>query len=153
MSLFTGTYYCKADPKSRIKIPSALFKQMKNKQKHLFIIKRAVFQTCLELYPIEEWNKLMEKLNNLNRFIKKNNDFIRRFSAGVQMVELDATERLLVPKNLADFAKIKKDIVLSSAINIIEIWDKELYEIAIDEATLDFSNLVEDVMGDSKDVS
>ena len=126
---------------------------MKNKQKHLFIIKRAVFQTCLELYPIEEWNKLMEKLNNLNRFIKKNNDFIRRFSAGVQMVELDATERLLVPKNLADFAKIKKDIVLSSAINIIEIWDNELYEIAIDEATLDFSNLVEDVMGDSKDVS
>ena len=126
---------------------------MKNKQKHLFIIKRAVFQTCLELYPIEEWNKLMEKLNNLNRFIKKNNDFIRRFSAGVQMVELDAAERLLVPKNLADFAKIKKDIVLSSAINIIEIWDKELYEIAIDEATLDFSNLVEDVMGDSKDVS
>ncbi len=153
MSLFTGTYYCKADPKSRIKIPSTLFKQMKNKQKHLFIIKRAVFQTCLELYPIEEWNKLMEKLNNLNRFIKKNNDFIRRFSAGVQMVELDAAERLLVPKNLADFAKIKKDIVLSSAINIIEIWDKELYEIAIDEATLDFSNLVEDVMGDSKDVS
>ncbi len=126
---------------------------MKNKQKHLFIIKRAVFQTCLELYPIEEWNKLMEKLNNLNRFIKKNNDFIRRFSAGVQMVELDAAERLLVPKNLADFAKIKKDIVLSSAINIIEIWDKELYEIAIDEATLDFSNLVEDVMGDSNDVS
>ena len=126
---------------------------MKNKQKHLFIIKRAVFQTCLELYPIEEWNKLMEKLNNLNRFIKKNNDFIRRFSAGVQMVELDAAERLLVPKNLADFAKIKKDIVLSSAINILEIWDKELFEIAIDEATLDFSNLVEDVMGDSKDVS
>ena len=126
---------------------------MKNKQKHLFIIKRAVFQTCLELYPIEEWNKLMEKLNNLNRFIKKNNDFIRRFSAGVQMVELDAAERLLVPKNLADFAKIKKDIVLSSAINIIEIWDNELYEIAIVEATLDFSNLVEDVMGDSKDVS
>ena len=95
----------------------------------------------------------MEKLNNLNRFIKKNNDFIRRFSAGVQMVELDAAERLLVPKNLADFAKIKKNIVLSSAINIIEIWDNELYEIAIDEATLDFSNLVEDVMGDSNDVS
>ena len=126
---------------------------MKTKQKHLFIIKRAVFQTCLELYPIEEWNKLMEKLNNLNRFVKKNNDFIRRFSAGVQMVELDAAERLLVPKNLADFAKIKKNIVLSSAINIIEIWDNELYEIAIDEATLDFSNLVEDEMGDSKDVS
>ena len=126
---------------------------MKTKQKHLFIIKRAVFQTCLELYPIEEWNKLMEKLNNLNRFVKKNNDFIRRFSAGVQMVELDAAERLLVPKNLADFAKIKKNIVLSSAINIIEIWDNELYEIAIDEATIDFSDLVEDVMGDGKDVS
>ena len=153
MNYLIGTYECKIDVKGRLLIPSAFKKQLASVVKKGFVLKRAVFQNCLELYPLNQWEELITKVNSLNRFKKKNNDFIRRFSAGVQMVELDATERLLVPKNLADFAKIKKDIVLSSAINIIEIWDNELYEIAIDEATLDFSNLVEDVMGDSKDVS
>ena len=152
-SYLIGVHQCKLDSKNRFMIPKAFKKQLRSSVDSPFVLKRSVFHKCLELYTMNEWDKVVFKINKLNRFVKKNNDFIRRFRAGVQMVELDAAERLLVPKNLADFAKIKKDIVLSSAINIIEIWDKELYEIAIDEATLDFSNLVEDVMGDSNDVS
>lgn len=64
----------------------------------------------------------MEKMNGLNRFSKKNNDFIRRFTAGVKVVEVDAAGRLLIPKELCLFAGIDKELVLSSAINIIEIW-------------------------------
>ncbi len=113
-----------------------------------FVIKRAVFQKCLELYPMSEWNALMAKMNKLNRFKKKNNDFIRRFTAGVKVVEVDATGRLLIPKDLFGFAVLDKEVVLSSAINIIEIWDKEMYEQAIDDATGDFADLAEEVMGD-----
>lgn len=93
----------------------------------------------------------MEKVNKLNRFKKKNNDFIRRFTAGVKVVELDATDRLLVPRDLALIAKIDKEVVLSAAVNIIEIWDKEQYEKAIDEAAVDFATLAEEVMGDDGD--
>lgn len=89
----------------------------------------------------------MQKINKLNRFVKKNNDFIRRFTAGVKVVEIDNLGRLLVPKDLTNFAQISKDIVLSSAVNIIEIWDKELYEKAIDDSVVDFADLAEDVMG------
>ncbi len=112
-----------------------------------FVIKRAVFQECLELYPMTEWDALMQKINKLNRFKKKNNDFIRRFTAGVKMVEVDANGRLLIPKDLVVFASISKDIVMSSAVNIIEIWDKTKYEKAIDDATVDFADLAEEVMG------
>ena len=66
-------------------------------------------------------------------------------------VEIDALGRLLVPKDLTGFAQINKDIVLSSAVNIIEIWDKALYEKAIDDSVVDFANLAEEVMGDVKD--
>lgn len=151
MNSFIGTYECKVDAKGRLMVPVALKKQMSNMNSG-FVIKRSVFQPCLELFPMEEWNLMMEKINKLNRFVKKNNDFIRRFTAGVKVVDVDANGRLLIPKDLVVFAKIEKEIVLSSAINIIEIWDKNQYENAIENATDDFADLAEEVMGNLNDV-
>ena len=130
-------------------ISSAFKKQLASVLQEGFVVKRAVFQPCLELYPMKEWNLMMNKINKLNRFVKKNNDFIRRFTAGVKLVEMDASGRLLIPKDLCAFAGIQKNIVLSSAINIIEIWDKDNYEKAIDDATTDFAALAEEVMGNT----
>jgi MraZ protein len=141
-----GTYECKVDAKGRLLLPTSLKKQLGSLEEG-FVLKRSVFQPCLELFPMSEWSKMMLKINKLNRFIKKNNDFIRRFTAGVKMVEIDATGRLLIPKDLVFFAQIDKDIVLNSAINIIEIWDKKQYENAIENATDDFADLAEEVMG------
>ncbi|MFT6928991.1 MAG: MraZ protein [Sediminicola sp.] len=132
-------------------MPVALKNQMAPMLSNGFVLKRSVFQPCLELYPMEEWNLLMEQMNKKNRFKKKNNDFIRRFSAGVKVVEVDATGRLLIPRNLASIAGISKDVVLSSAINIIEIWDKDNYEKVIDETAEDFADLAEEVMGGDGD--
>lgn len=128
-------------------LPAAIKKQLLPILQNGFVLKRAVFQPCLELYPMSEWEILMQKVNKLNRFKKKNNDFIRRFTAGLKQVEVDAAGRLLIPKDLVAFSGITKDIVVSSAINIIEIWDKDKYEKAIDDATGDFADLAEDVMG------
>jgi MraZ protein len=142
-----GTYEVKADSKGRLVLAAPLKRQLLPLIKDGFVLKRAVFQPCLEMYPMAEWTVLMEKVNKLNRFRKKNNDFIRRFTAGVKVIELDASGRLLIPKDLMHFAGISKEIVLSSAVNIIEIWDKEKYEKAIDDATVDFADLAEEVMG------
>lgn len=131
-------------------VPAPLKKQLGNFEEG-FVLKRSVFQPCLELYPMKEWNKVMQKINKLNRFVKKNNDFIRAFTAGVRMVEIDATGRLLIPKDLILFSKIDKDIVLSSAVSIIEIWDKNLYESALDNAMVDFADLAEEVMGNQNE--
>jgi MraZ protein len=145
-----GTYECKVDAKGRLMLPTSLKKQLGSLEEG-FVLKRSVFQPCLELFPMSEWNKMMLKINKLNRFIKKNNDFIRRFTAGVKMVDIDTTGRLLIPKDLVVFATIEKDIVLNSAINIIEIWDKNKYENAIENATDDFADLAEEVMGNLND--
>jgi MraZ protein len=132
-------------------IPAALKKQLSAALQDGFVLKRAVFQPCLELYPMSEWNALMTKVNKLNRFKKKNNDFIRRFTAGVKVVEVDNAGRLLIPKDLIGFSGISKEVVLASAVNIIEIWDKNKYEQAIDDAASDFADLAEEVMGQDDD--
>jgi len=132
-------------------IPVALKKQLSASLQDGFVLKRSVFQPCLELYPMSEWNVMMNKINKLNRFVKKNNDFIRRFTAGVKMVEVDDLGRLLVPKDLVSFAGLSKDIVLSSAVNIVEVWDKEAYEKSISGDDIDFADLAEDVMGNIND--
>ena len=148
-----GTYDCKADVKGRVMIPADLKKQLAAVSASGFVIKRAVFQPCLELYPMAEWQKLMEKVSALNRFSRKNNDFILRFTAGVRTVEMDSTGRLNIPKDLMSFAGIGKELVVTSAINIVEIWDKQKYEQAIDHAASDFADLAEEVMGDASDTN
>ncbi|HNQ83243.1 MAG TPA: division/cell wall cluster transcriptional repressor MraZ, partial [Bacteroidales bacterium] len=85
----------------------------------------------------------------LNRFRKKNVDFIRKFMAGVKLTELDSTGRLLIPKDLFNFAAIKQDVVMASVVNKIEIWDKDEYEKAVSYDAEEFANLAEEVMGDN----
>lgn len=147
MNALIGTYEVKADAKGRLMLPSVLKKQLSPVIQSGFVMKRAVFQPCLELYPLDEWEKLMKKVNKLNRFNKKNDAFIRRFTAGVKVIEVDNTGRLLIPKDLLVFSGITKQTVLASAVNIVEIWDKDKYEQAIDDAALDFADLAEEVMG------
>ena len=142
-----GTYECKADAKGRLVLSAALKKQLSPILQEGFVLKRSVFQPCLELYPMSEWNILMAKINKLNRFVKKNDDFIRRFTAGVKIIELDVSGRLLIPKDLQFFAGITKNIVLSSSVNIVEVWDKDKYEKAIDAVAVDFADLAQEVMG------
>ncbi len=151
MNTIVGTYECKVDAKGRLLLPAPLKKQLLTSLQDGFVLKRSVFQPCLELYPMEEWNLMMQKINKLNRFVKKNNDFIRRFTAGVKIVEIDTLGRLLVPKDLVSFASILKDVVFSSAVNIVEIWDKDLYEKSVSGEDMDFADLAEEVMGNLND--
>jgi len=151
LNTIIGTYECKVDAKGRLLLPAPLKKQFTAALQDGFVLKRSVFQPCLELYPMSEWNLMMQKINKLNRFVKKNNDFIRRFTAGVKVIEMDNLGRILVPKDLVSFASISKDLVLSSAVNIVEIWDKELYEKSISESEVDFADLAEQVMGNLND--
>jgi len=151
LDLITGTYDCKVDAKGRLMMPAAIKKQLSAILQDGFVLRRSVFQKCLELYPMAEWQALMKKMNKLNKFKKKNNDFIRRFTAGAKMVDVDVNGRLLIPKDLTVFADISKNIVVASAINIIEIWDKELYEQVIDDAAVDFADLAEEIMGQDDD--
>lgn len=151
MNPLIGTYECKVDAKGRLPLPAGLRKQLATVMEEGFVLKRSVFQNCLELHPMSEWNKVMSEINQLNRFVKKNNDFIRQFTAGVKVVEIDANSRIQIAKDLVAFAGISKDVVLSSSINVIEIWDKDKYEQSVNVDEIDFAQLAEEVMGNKNE--
>jgi|SRR5690554_1737609 len=148
MNAIVGTYECKVDAKGRVSLPSALKKQLPAIADG-FVLKRSVYEKCLELWPMAEWQKMMEHINTLNRFVKENDLFIRKFMAGVKLVDIDDTGRLLIAKDLSEYAHISKEVVLSSKLNVIEIWDKEAYEKLLNDDTIDFAELASKVMGDT----
>jgi MraZ protein len=143
-----GTYEVKLDAKGRFMFPSAYKNQMGESSKLGFVIKRSIFKKCLELFPIDHWQEETGMVSKLNMFKKKNAEFVTKFMAGVKRVELDSTGRILIPKDLLKYGGIKKEMVLTSVVNRIEIWDKAAYEQAVDYDPDDFANLAEDVMGE-----
>jgi len=150
MTNLIGVYECKIDEKGRLMLPAALRKQIMPVIQDGFIIKRSVFHKCLELYPMAEWNKESRDVSNLSRFYRGNVKFVTQFMAGVKPVDLDSAGRLLIPKELIAFAGINRHIVLSSSINIIELWDKDEYERVLEEGADTFADLAEEVMVNPK---
>lgn len=132
-------------------LPTALKKQLMSELQNGFVLKRGLFEKCIELYPKSEWDEKMIAVNNLNRFKRKNVEFIRLFTAGVKIVELDATGRLLIPKDLVGFSSISNSIVLASAGTYVEIWDKDAYEEKLSNPETDIATLAEEVMGSLND--
>ena len=128
-------------------LPSPLKKQIAPVLKDGFVIKRSVFNKCLEIHPMSEWKKIVDQVNQLNRFVKKNNDFIRSYMSGLKIVNADSSSRILIPKDLLEFAGLEKQIVLSSSVNIIEVWDKNEYEKSVSKSLKKFGDLAEEVMG------
>lgn len=150
MSGLLGEHVCTLDSKGRLKLPSALKGQLAPEINGRFVVNRG-FEKCLTLYPWDEWQKVSAKVNKLNTFEKKKREFARYFFRGATEVQLDAADRLLLPKLLTSYAGVEKELLLTARNNVIEIWNKDTYEslMAIDSDM--FADLAEEVMGDIND--
>jgi len=146
MPSLIGEYDCKVDAKGRFMFPIDLRKQMDALFEKGFVINRNLHQKCLVLYPINEWNKLNSKLSKLNRLIKANDVFVRRFTGGATNSEADTSGRILLPKALTQYAEIKSDIKILGSNNVIEIWDKKLYDEFLNQ-DVNIEQLAQDVLG------
>lgn len=141
-----GEYECKLDQKGRAILPSNLKKQLPAEAQDRFVINRG-FENCLVLYPINEWNEISDEINQLNLYNRKNRNFARYFYRGATELSLDASNRLLLPKNLMAYAGIEKEVILFAFSNRIEVWAKDKYEQLMTDEPEDFALLAEEVMG------
>jgi MraZ protein len=143
-----GEHICRVDAKGRFMLPVALKNQVNASLNEGFVVKRSIFSTCLELYPKTNWDELNRKIiSKLNRFNKKHNDFIRAYNAGLKELEIDGTGRLLIPRDLAVFAGITGDIVVTAKMDCIEIWDQASYEAVVSSTQTNFPDLAEEILG------
>ncbi|WP_190811293.1 division/cell wall cluster transcriptional repressor MraZ [Flagellimonas sp. S3867] len=149
MTHIIGQHDCKADAKGRVILPISLKNQLLPVLKDGFVIKRSVFQQCLELYPKEEFDVLMQKVMKKSKINRKYDAFVRNFVAGMKEVTIDGdTGRLQIPKNLVAYAEIGKEVVLNAVFDKIEIWNKDNYEAVLAEGEKDYADLAEEIFDD-----
>ncbi len=144
--MFIGSFYYSIDSKGRISIPAKLRKSLSPEANETFIMTRGTAK-CIDIYPLDQWNDLAaSKLNGLNTFSPKEAMFLRMFLQEAAEDKLDSQSRLLIPKNLIQFAGIEKEVFILGAIKKIEIWNPETYKKYIQENEESYGQIAEDVM-------
>jgi MraZ protein len=143
---FLGEYEATLDAKGRFLLPAGFKRQLPEGEATRFVINRG-FEKCLTLYPLQSWQPLYDQIATLNDFDPKVREFRRFFLNGAIEVEPDTAGRILLPKNLQEYAGLGKDIVLAAAMGKIEIWDKTEYQKFFDSySAKEFSSLAAQVM-------
>ena len=145
-----GEFEVKMDAKGRFLFPSGLRKQLSPAAQENFMLNKG-FEDCLTIYPMNEWEKLSEKLSKLNLFKPKNRMFYRLFHQGAKQISLDNVGRILIPSTHMERVGLKKDIMLIAYNDRVEIWDKSRYFEMIEGNMADFADLADEVMGDIDD--
>ena len=149
---FLGEYEVTMDTKGRFLLPAGFKKQLVEEAGSQFVINRGI-ETCLSLYPMQSWEPIFAKVSKLNEFDPKVRQFRRYFLNGATNVELDTAGRLLIPKALMEYAGLEKDVVLVSAVDKIEIWDKTKYTKFFESFSPEsFSDLANEVMNKSDEM-
>lgn len=121
--VFSGEARHILDEKGRVVIPSRFRPALKD---GLYITRG--FDNSLFVFPIEEWNRIDEKLRNLPLTNPNVLRFMRFWYSGAVQDELDPQGRLLIPKNLREYARIEKEVVIIGVSNRLEIWSAELLD-------------------------
>ena len=147
-----GEYPVALDDKGRMRIPSALLRQLGDKPDgegngYEFVVNRG-FEKCLTLYPKPVWDVLTAKINRLNRFNDRNRAFIRAFYLGANNVTTDSADRILLQKPLMDYAGLGKEVILVAMDDRIEIWSPEQHQALLSLDSNTFADMANDVMGD-----
>ena len=149
MQRLTGEYECKVDAKGRLRIPSSLVRQL-GSHNLTFIINRG-FEKHLILYPKLVWDRKAAEIDQLSIYKSKHRQALRYFYRGATEVMLDGSDRILLPKSLMKYAGIDTDVVLFALQEQIEIWSIDQYEDMLAEEPDDFSEIADDIFGNSVD--
>ena len=150
MNQLLGEYQCRIDEKGRLRLPSALLKQLGDSDSYDLVVNRGV-DNCVNLYPKAVWDKISKKVNKLNTYVKKNRDFIRYFYRGATELTTDSSERILLPKELVKYADIDRDVVLFAYNDRVEVWSATKYDSLLGDDGDIYSDLAEEVMGSLND--
>ena len=137
-ALFIGEYQHSLDLKGRAFLPS----KFRNNLGEAFVVTKGL-DSCLFVYPLEEWQTLEQKLRSLPLTSKDARAFIRFFFAGAAECEADKQGRFLIPANLREYAGLDKDIVVIGVSTRVEIWSKDAWEAYNGDLNPDQESIIE----------
>jgi MraZ protein len=103
-------------------------------------------QTCIDIYPLDQWLVFEEKLNNLNQFKPDDIRFIRTLLQYASEDTLDSQSRILVPQPLIEYAKIEKEVLILGALKKIEVWNPRIFDDYLKQSEETYEQIAAKVM-------
>lgn len=144
MRQLTGEYRIKMDSKGRMRLPKSLLTQLEGVP--LFTVNRG-FEKHLMLYPNSVWEKKTKEINQLNIYNSKERQLLRYFYRGATELQVDSSDRVLLPKSLLEYAGIVKEVVLFAYQEQIEIWAEKVYDQVLMEEPEEFAEIADEIFG------
>ncbi len=138
--MLMGEYHHNLDDKNRLIIPSRFRYELGSK----FIVTRGL-EKCLFAYSVDEWNKIIEKLNSLPFTNKDARTFMRMFLSGATECELDKNGRVQITGPLMDYASLSKECVVIGVGDRLEIWDQGMFDNFFNDNIENFSDVAENL--------
>ena len=135
--MFMGEYHHNIDEKGRIVLPGK-FREDRTK----IVVTRGL-EKCLYLYTMEDWEKVVNKLNELPFTKKDARTFMRSFFAGASVCEFDKMGRINITSPLVSYAGLTKECVVIGVNDRIEIWDETLFNNYMNENSKELENIAE----------
>lgn len=144
---FIGNIEARTDAKGRVFIPSIFRRQIAEGGEQCLVMRKDVYQDCLVLYPKASWLATMEQLRSrLNKWDQRQQMIFRQFVSDVEIVNIDASGRILIPKRYLQMAHIASDVRFIGMDDTIEIWAKEKADAPF-MSPEDFSMALQETLG------
>lgn len=116
-----GEYRHGLDPKNRVFIPSKL----RDELGQTFIVVKDLREKCLKIYSQAEWDRYIAPIKNQERRLAER--VLRFLNSSMAQVTPDSQGRILIPKDLVQYAEIERDVVVVGCYDYAEIWAEESY--------------------------
>ena len=120
---FIGEYNFVIDSKKRINIPSAFRKQLKKSDNKTFVVTRGI-DSCVWVYPLGEWRKIKRELSKLSSLSSASRAFLRNHLRHANIVSYDDQGRIILSKQLMDYANIGRGLTSIGGLIKCDFWDK-----------------------------
>ena len=147
---FIGNIEAKTDNKGRVFLPACFRRTLQNEGCDKVMLRKDVYQDCLVLYPMSNWNEQLDALRSrLDKWNAKHQMIFRQFVADVEELSIDANGRILLPKRYLAMADIKQEVRFIGMDDTIEIWAKDKLEEILDDNE-DFGAELEKTMANKK---
>ncbi|AFH49918.1 Hypothetical protein IALB_2215 [Ignavibacterium album JCM 16511] len=143
--MFKGQFTYSIDNKGRISIPAKLRKHISPEANDTFVMTRGL-SSCIDLYPMDEWLKIEEKLLQLNSFSESEARFLRMISQYASEDKMDSQARILIPQNLLEYAKIENEVLILGALRKIEVWNPKVFENYLNSSPESYEEIAAKVM-------
>ena len=138
--MLIGEYRHNIDDKGRIIIPAKFREEIGMK----FVVTRGL-DGCLFVYSMDNWNKIVSKLQTLPFTKKDARTFMRFFLSGATVCEFDKQGRINLSNSLIEYADIQKECTIIGVNDRLEIWASEKLDAIMEENATNFSDIAENL--------